>query len=65
MIRTKSLPAYLPACFALALALSPALRANRAQRRPREALRPLQRTPWGDPDLQGVWPGTDMIRHAT
>ena len=19
------------------------------------------KTPWGDPDLQGVWPGTDMI----
>src|SRR5262245_21482231 len=19
------------------------------------------RTPWGDPDLQGVWPGTDMV----
>src|SRR6185436_5021775 len=20
-----------------------------------------QRTPWGDPDLQGVWPGTEMV----
>jgi hypothetical protein len=20
-----------------------------------------QKTPWGDPDLQGVWPGTDMV----
>ena len=20
------------------------------------------RTPWGDPDLQGIWPGTDMVR---
>jgi hypothetical protein len=19
------------------------------------------RTPWGDPDLQGVWPGTEMV----
>src|SRR5262245_53672639 len=19
------------------------------------------RTPWGDPDLQGLWPGTDMV----
>ena len=19
------------------------------------------RTPWGDPDLQGIWPGTDMV----
>ena len=19
------------------------------------------KTPWGDPDLQGVWPGTDMV----
>ena len=19
------------------------------------------RTPWGDPDLQGKWPGTDMV----
>ena len=19
------------------------------------------RTPWGDPDLQGVWPGTDFV----
>jgi hypothetical protein len=19
------------------------------------------RTPWADPDLQGVWPGTDMV----
>jgi hypothetical protein len=19
------------------------------------------RTPWGDPDLQGIWPGTDSI----
>ena len=19
------------------------------------------RTPWGDPDLQGVWPSTDMV----
>mgnify|MGYP003418962920 CR=1 FL=1 len=21
----------------------------------------VPRTPWGDPDLQGVWPGTDMM----
>src|ERR671923_945434 len=19
------------------------------------------KTPWGDPDLQGIWPGTDMV----
>ena len=19
------------------------------------------RTPWGDPDLQGIWPSTDMV----
>src|SRR5687767_15571248 len=19
------------------------------------------RTPWGDPDIQGIWPGTDMV----
>jgi hypothetical protein len=31
--------------------------------RPSKAAKPYTtpRTPWGDPDLQGVWPGTDMV----
>jgi hypothetical protein len=45
--------------FTLALALSPAS----AQTPPAPSAKPYvpTKTPWGDPDLQGVWPGTDMI----
>src|SRR5262245_5307745 len=34
-----------------------------AQTAPRKAANTWTppKTPWGDPDLQGVWPGTDMI----
>src|SRR5690242_17888576 len=31
-----------------------------AQSQPAKTFAP-PRTPWGDPDLQGVWPGTEMV----
>src|SRR5678815_5796939 len=31
-----------------------------AQSQPAKTFTP-PRTPWGDPDLQGVWPGTEMV----
>src|SRR5258708_1704535 len=33
---------------------------SRGQRTSGKAWR-APRTPWGDPDLQGVWPGTDFV----
>ena len=38
------------------LGLAPALRAGQAP-----AAYQTPRTPWGDPDLQGIWPSTDML----
>src|SRR4051794_7874487 len=42
---------------ALLLALAPAIALAQT---PAKAYTP-PRTPWGDPDLQGVWPGTEMV----
>ena len=35
-------------------------RLRQRARRTRAAYSP-SKTPWGDPDLQGIWPGTDMV----
>jgi hypothetical protein len=58
---------FVSACFALTIALPLALIPAAAQSTPgkpaaksTKAFTP-SKTPWGDPDLQGVWPGTDMI----
>jgi len=45
----------------LMLMLMPVLAAvTAAQSQPAKTFTP-PRTPWGDPDLQGVWPGTEMV----
>src|SRR5262245_15905040 len=43
--------------FAIAVALAGIAA---AQGQPAKSFTP-PRTPWGDPDLQGVWPGTEMV----
>src|SRR5207248_4854753 len=41
----------------------PALAQNQASSaKPAAKVWTHPKTPWGDPDLQGVWPGTDMVR---
>src|SRR5262245_662634 len=44
----------------LALAIAALTAVAAAQTSPRGTFTP-PRTPWGDPDLQGVWPGTAMV----
>src|SRR5262245_58416952 len=43
--------------FAALVALAVAPLAGQAAKRAYKA----PRTPWGDPDLQGIWPGTDYV----
>src|SRR5689334_17124535 len=43
--------------FAALVALAVAPLAGQAAKKAYKA----PRTPWGDPDLQGVWPGTDFV----
>jgi len=52
-------PALCMSCFALAITLAgiPAVASAQAA----QTRFTPSKTPWGDPDLQGVWPGTDMI----
>src|SRR4051812_9412769 len=45
-----------------ALAVVPlAAQAGRNPQRQPDAKYKTPRTPWGDPDLQGIWPGTDFV----
>src|SRR4029079_16951257 len=46
--------------WAIAIAFIASTAAVLAQSGPAKSFNP-PRTPWGDPDLQGVWPGTDMV----
>src|SRR5262245_18781521 len=46
----------------LAVALASAVVSSQGQSSP--SAQPgytAPKTPWGDPDLQGIWPGTDMV----
>src|SRR5918993_1489121 len=43
-----------------ATATAPAAAADKTASKPVSSYTP-PRTPWGDPDLQGVWPGTEMV----
>jgi hypothetical protein len=47
----------------LAVALVPVVASTQTSPASGENARPytVPRTPWGDPDLQGIWPGTDMV----
>ena len=47
----------------LAVALVPDVASTQTSPTSGENARPytVSRTPWGDPDLQGIWPGTDMV----
>jgi len=45
----------------LAVALATAVVSSQGQGSQPQATYTPQRTPWGDPDLQGIWPGTDMV----
>jgi hypothetical protein len=57
--------AFWTTCCALLIVLSFAPRPALSQSAPAAASAAKKftpsKTPWGDPDLQGVWPGTDMI----
>jgi hypothetical protein len=44
------------------LPLGAALAAQAAQVAPRKPGYVAPRTPWGDPDLQGIWPSIDVVR---
>jgi len=44
------------ACIVAVFVVSPALLTGQAP-----AAYKTPRTPWGDPDLQGTWPSTDMV----
>ncbi len=47
----------------IALALAPIAASTQTSQTSSENARTdtVPRTPWGDPDLQGIWPGTDMV----
>jgi len=46
--------------WAIAIAIVTMTAFAAAQGQPAKGFTP-PRTPWGDPDLQGVWPGTEMV----
>src|SRR5262245_23965204 len=49
------------ACAALAAFSLPLIAQTAPPSSPDAATWSVPRTPWGDPDLQGVWPGTAMM----
>jgi hypothetical protein len=49
------------ACAAALMLATGLLSAQGSPKLPAKTVSKVPRTPWGDPDLQGIWPGTAMM----